>query len=52
VQTKFGQYKKPFWAKGPNLGGEVIVSVQWSLKLLAIKAVVPRIVRNSIRDCE
>jgi len=25
-QTKFGQYQKLFWVKGPNFGGEVIVS--------------------------
>jgi len=28
----------------------VIVSVLWSLKLLAIKAEVPRIVRDSVHD--
>jgi len=35
---KFGQYEKLFWAKGPNFGGEVIVSIQcvlncWPLRL-------------------
>jgi len=35
---KFGQYEKLFWAKGPNFGGEVIVSSQcvlncWPLSL-------------------
>jgi len=47
---KFGQYQKLFLAKGPNFGDEMIVSVQCVFKLLAIKAVVPRIVKNSIHD--
>jgi len=37
-QTKLGQYQKLFWAKGPNFGDEMIVSIQcvlncWSLRL-------------------
>ena len=37
-QTKFGQYQKLFWVKGPNFGVEVIVSAQgvlncWPLRL-------------------
>ena len=37
-RTKFGQYQKMFWAKGPDFGGEVIASVHcvlncWPLRL-------------------
>ena len=46
-QTKFGQYQELFWAKGPNFGDELIVSVQ-CLKLPAIKDVVPRNIMGGI----
>jgi len=42
-QTNFGQYQELFWAKGPNFGGEVMLSVQYALKCWPLRLWFPEL---------